>query len=278
MGHLEHHMEHAAHAGEHGHGHGDGHGGGHGGGHGDTLGRDVGFTMAALGMLLALCSALVGAKRTEFIAASVAQTNVSGQYHALTAKHRVIQAQLQQLHARSPDEKVMAECDADLAAIGSRTPTGAAALAHRIVRLQAKNLQDTVTPTQQDLDRFAWLVMKFNDQKDSAREWSESYEHAVEAHHEGAERYEIGQLCAEIGIVLASIAMLMKSRKVWFVSMLLGIAGIIVVIHTWQDTAALLHHAERRIETSQRRYVSLSSEAADEAADEELVKEIEKIR
>jgi hypothetical protein len=274
VGHLEHHMEHAAHAGEHGHGHGHG----HGGDHGDTLGRDVGFTMATLGMLLALCSALVGAKRTEYIAASVAQTNVSGQFHALTAKHRVIQAQLQQLHARSPDDKVMEECDRELAAIDSRATSGLAKLALGILRLQAKNLQDTVTPTQRDLDRFAWLVMKFNDQKDAAREWSESYEHAVEAHHEGAERYEIGQLCAEIGIVLASIAMLMKSRKVWVASILLGVAGVAVVAHTWNDTAALLHHAERKIETAQRRYVSLSSEAADAAADEDLVKEIEKLR
>jgi hypothetical protein len=274
MGHLEHHMEHAAHAGEHGHGHGDAHGG-----HGeDTLGRDVGFTMAALGMLLALCSALVGSKRTEFIAQMVAQTNVQGQYHSLTAKHRVIQAQLQQLHAHMPDEKVNEECDKELAALEKEIQPGAAALAFKAIRLQARNVSDTVTPTQLDLDRFAWLVMKFDDQKDAAREWAGSYEHAVEALHEGEEHYEYGQLCAEIGIVLASIAMLFKSRKVFWLAVLMGVACVIVVAHTWQHTSSQLHHAERRIEKAQRRYVALSSEAADEKADEALVEEIEKIR
>lgn len=271
MGHLEHHMEHAAHAGEHGHG--DDHGGGHGG----TFGRDVGFTMAGLGMLLALCSALVGAKRTEFIAASVAQTNVSGTFHALAAKHRVIQAQLQQLHARMPDEKVLEENERELAALEKKSE-GAAVTSVKCVRLQTRNIIETVTPTQLDLDRFAWLVMKFNDQKDAAREWTESYEECVEAHHEAAEHFEYGQLCAEIGIVLASIAMLMKSRKVFWLAVLLGIAGLVVVAMTWNTTSTKLHHSEKRIEKAQRRYVALSSEAADIKADEELVEEIEKIR
>ena len=50
------------------------------------------------------------------------------------------------------------------------------------------------------------------DQKEAGREWAESFEATVEAHREGAERFEIAQLCAEVGIVLSSIAMLYRSR------------------------------------------------------------------
>ena len=162
--------------------------------------------------------------------------------------------------------------------LAASAPKGAAATAVQCVRLQSRNVLDTVTPTQVDLDRFAWLVMKYADQKEAAREWTESYDAIVEAHREAAERYEIGQLCAEIGIVLASIAMLFRSRKVFWLAVVVGLAGLAIVAFTWYDTATRLHHAEKKCVDAQRRYVSLSSEAADEAADEELLAAIERAR
>lgn len=264
MGELEHHMEHAAHAGsDHGHG-------------GGGLARDVGITMAAVGMLLAVCSALVGSKRTELIASMVEQTNTASQYYALSAKHRVIQAQLQQLHARMLDPKDAKESEAALEKVreeAKAVPTATPAL--KAVDLHARNLMDTVTPARDDLDRFAWMVMKFSDQTEAAKQWSESYDETVEAHREGAERFEWAQVAAELGIVVASIAMLFQSRKIWGISVVLGIASLVIVVTTWSELSAKLEHSEKKTVDAGRRYASLSSEAADEAADEELLKAIE---
>ena len=60
MGEVDELAEHIAHAGEAGH-----------------LGKYLGITMACLGVLLALCAALVGGQRTELIATMVEQTNAS---------------------------------------------------------------------------------------------------------------------------------------------------------------------------------------------------------
>ena len=263
MGELEHHMEHAAHAG-----------GDHG--HGGGLARDVGITMAAVGMLLALCSALVGSKRTELIAAMVEQTDVAQQYYSLSSKHRVIQAQLQQLHSRMLDPKDAKESDEALAKVNDEAkadPSIAATL--RVVRLHSQNVLDTVTPARDDLDRFAWMVMKFSDQTEAAKQWAESYDDTIEAHRQGAEHFEWGQLCAELGIVVASIAMLFQSRKVWCLAALLGIGGLVIIAWTYMDVSQRLLISEKKSVDAGRRYVALSSEAADEAADEELLKEIE---
>ena len=67
---------------------------GHGGGHGDhgggkkSIAKYVGITMAVLGVLLALCSAMVGGTRTELIATMVQRTNVAMKYQAVSTKFR----------------------------------------------------------------------------------------------------------------------------------------------------------------------------------------------
>jgi hypothetical protein len=287
---LEHHMHHAAHAdghGEHGeeaHGHESGEHGsesgehGHGHGHGGNLGRDAGILMAALGIVLAFGTALVGSERTEFIASLVEQTKTAGQSYAIAAKHRVIQAQLQQLHARLPDADVFGPAEKDLTKLVAEVDGTPRAVPVHCVRLEARNILETVTPAQADMDRFAWLVMRYSDQKEAAKEWAESFEGAIDAHRRGNERYEIGQLCAEFGIVVVSIGMLLKSRKIWWVALLLALAGAAIVVVTWLGVAAQLKGAEKRIVEAGRRYASLSSEAADEKADEELLDEIERMK
>ena len=79
--HLEH-AEHIAHAG-----------------HDGNLGRNIGVTMATMGVLLAFSSAMVGGERMEFVASMIARTNASGQYQSVSTKYRVVQAQLQAIGA-----------------------------------------------------------------------------------------------------------------------------------------------------------------------------------
>jgi hypothetical protein len=246
--------------------------------HADPLGRRIGITMAMIGALLAFSTALVGAERTELVAAMVEQTNVAGQYQTVSTKHRVLETKLREMHARMPEKADLAAAEERLKAIDAEAaPTPGAASGVRFVRVEARDILDTLTPVPEDVDRFAWLVIKFADQRDAAREWAESYDGAIEAHEAGAERYELGQILAEVGIVASSIAMLYHTRKVWGFAMLLGAGAGLIVLTTWLDVSARVHRSAVRTENASRSFVALSSEAADDAVDEELVKEIEAI-
>ena len=54
-----------------------------------------------LGVLMALCSAQVGAARTELIATMVEENAAKTRYLSVANKYRSLSAQLQQLHAGS---------------------------------------------------------------------------------------------------------------------------------------------------------------------------------
>ena len=89
---LKERIEHAAHV-EHGGGHDP---------HSKGIGKAVGVTMATLGVMLAVCAALLGSERTELIRTMVEQSNKLGQYQAESTKYRVMQADFELLRALSP--------------------------------------------------------------------------------------------------------------------------------------------------------------------------------
>ena len=67
-------------------------------------------------------------------------------------------------------------------------------------------------------------------------------------------RYETAQLCAEIGIVLASVGLLVKKRAPWIVSLLLGAAAVAIVFTTYQHTSKEVHEAEHKIKHTEEEY------------------------
>ena len=259
------HMEHAAH-GDHGHG---------GGGKDASLGKYVGITMACLGVLLALCSALVGASRTELITTMVKQTNTSMKYQTISTKYRMLVSQLTQLHALCPDPKQFGGWDDESKKLaGGMSNPDLGKLAHMIRIENAKNLNAEI-PTREDLMRFANNVKGLDKEMEAAQEWTESFEDAIEAHAEAAEHFEWGQLLSEIGIVVASIALLFLARPVWYVALLLGLSAVIIATTTHMTTRDRLHKAEEKIHHAQEAYEKHGGEAAAKKADEELIHSVE---
>ena len=259
------HMEHAAHGGHH-----DDHKGG-----GNNLGKFVGITMACLGVLLALCSALVGAERTELIATMVEQTNTGMKYQTISTKYRMTVSQLTQLHALCPDPKLYNGWEAQSKKLaGEFTAPDLAKLA-RMIRLEnAKNLNAEI-PTHEDLMQFVEKIKHLDQEREAAEAWNEAYEPAIRCHSHGAEHYERAQLCSEVGIVMASIALLFLNRKVWGFAVLLGIIAVAIVGTTFSNIRGELHHAEETIEHAHKHYDSFNSEGAAKKADEELLHAVE---
>lgn len=264
----------------------DAHGGGgsHGGHdpHGGHLGRNVGLTMAIMGVLLAFSSALVGGERTKLVSAMIEHTSTSGRYQAVSTKYRVLQSQLQQLHATMPHDDLIAKNDvelkqaeADVAKLeaDAKVPPNAS-LALRALRVQTKLVLDTVAPTRSDLLRLAKLVRQYLKERETAHEWAESYEDSIKIHETAAERYELASLFAEIGIVMASIALLLHSRKAWLGSIFIGLASVTILSLTGTDCHVRLQGAEKKIVEAHESYERSISGSHEEADDERLLRTV----
>src|SRR5262249_53474576 len=130
-------------------------------------------------------------------------------------------------------------------------------------------------PRKEDVLRFTHVARKYRAERDAAVEWTEAFEGAIRAHSESSEHYEWAQLCAEIGIVIASIALLFSSRKVWGVSLVLGASALAIIGYTWSSTHGEIHHAEEKIAETGKRYEEVHRGSDEKREDERLIHEIE---
>lgn len=238
------------------------------------IGRSVGITMAILGVLLALSSALVGGQRTELIATMVEQANAGTKFQALSTKNRVLLAQLQQLHSLMPDAERYKKWDEESRKLQGQISSADLGRISRIIRFEnAKNLGAEI-PTKDDLLQFVTRISALEKEQEAARAWTESFNPAIAAHTRAAEHYEWAQLASEIGIVIASIALLFSNRKAWFASVGLGAATVVIAGITFAATTTHLHSAEESIEESKAQFDHFNSDAQGKAADEELLNAI----
>jgi Domain of unknown function (DUF4337) len=267
---FEEEMEHAAHAGHEGHG--EGHDDKKGG-----IGKYIGMTMAILGVMLALTSALLGGSRNKLIATMVEQTNTAGRYQAVSMKYRTLMAQLQQLHALLPaDASDFEKAEKEIDSVSSEADkTQVAAI--KVNRLETAKILNTVTPTGSDVLRFVELVRDYQEEKEKAEKWTESYEDLIVVYEHGAEHYEWGQLCAEFGIVLASIALLLQSRAAWIGSMSFGTGALVLIVYAFSVQQSGLAHAEHEVEEAKKAYLALNMDEKSKKGDEELLADIERI-
>ncbi len=253
-------MEHAAHGG----------GGEHGGGHGKGPGKAIGITMALLGVMLAFCAASVGSERTELIKTMVEQSNRWGIYQSETTKLRVIEGDLEVLKALTPSKEEAAKFDQILRS--KRAPSGKAdsedtAELKDLIATSLDDMTDVLAPDPEDLAHFRKLAHVYKQDVADAKEDAEAYEGAIKAHENAAEWYERAQLAAEIGIVIASVALLLVSRMAWAFALACGALGASIIGWTAYTTHGALAAAEQKIE------YALKHEAEIEANDEEPAEE-----
>ncbi|MHB2018304.1 MAG: DUF4337 family protein [Candidatus Xenobia bacterium] len=241
--------------------------------HGGSLGRSIGITMAVLGVLLALCSALVGGSRTDLIARMVDQTGATMKYEAATAKYRIVSANLVELHALEPDPAAYQQAVQQGQAVARTLPP--ASTAQRLGQLTELNVArvlNTVVPTHEDMVSLVEHLEKLDEIKEAAHEWAESYEEALAAYKHASEMFERAQLCAEVGIVICSVALLLKNRPMWYVTLALGVISLILIITTMQHVNHELADARVKISQCQQHYSELASH--DKTDDQVLFKEI----
>ena len=254
-------MEEAGHAASGGHGHG---GGGHAG-----PGKMIGITMAILGVMLAFCAAMVGSARTDLIRATVEQSNLWSIYQSESTKYRVMEADYEMLHALTPNKAEVKKFEEKLASVkraGGKADDEDTAEIKEAIHVATLELADVLTPDKDDEERIESLAKKYKHDMAEAKEDAESYDEAIEAHHGASEWYERAQLCAEIGIVIASIALLLGSRGVWAIAVVIGLTGGGIIGYTFVHTRGVLAHAEQKIEEAKKRTSEIEADDDDDDA------------
>ncbi len=267
MGELLEKMEHAAHAGG---GHGD-----HGSG---NTGKLIGITMAMLGVMLAFCAAMVGSARTELIATMVEQSNTENSYEASRSKHRMMMAQLEMLHAITPSRAELAKFETELKGVHSKSgkeDTEDTAEIKAAIDLSTRAIVDILTPDPEDEIHFVKLIRKYEKEADLSHEWAEAYDEVIEGHFAAAEHYEWAQLASEVGIVIASIALLVGSRAVWGVSVVFGVGCAGVILWTYLGTRSHIHHGEEDVAKRKSAVMELRKQDATNKDDEKTLEGIE---
>jgi len=236
---------------------------GHGSGHNAGTGRAIGITMAILGVMLAFSAAMVGAQRTDLVKTMVLQSNRWGLYQSETTKYRVISADLEMLKSLSPSKDEIAKLDKTLR--DKRRPSGKVdsedtAEIKELVASSTEDLAQLLTPDPKEVTRFKHISDEYLRDLKEAKEDAEAYDLAIEVHQEAAEWYEWAQLAAEVGIVIASIALLLSSRAVWVVSLCLGVvcAGTLGfnLVHVQTGQAA----AEQKIRAASENILKIESD------------------
>jgi len=227
-------------------------GGGHAG-HGG-IGKFIGLTMAVIGVLLAVCSAYVGSERTELVKTMVEQSNTYSEFQASSTKYRAMMAQAQQTYAVTPSRHLAAEALERLDRIP--VPKEGQELAS-VQKATLKELTVLMTPRQSEIESFLGTIERYDEERMAARAWAESYDDEVKAHFEGSEQFEKAQLLAEIGIVIASIALLRSSRPFWFVSIAAAVVCGVLVGKTWMSLRHEVHEGEEKQHHAREHYEEL---------------------
>jgi hypothetical protein len=227
-----------------------------GGGHGEAShAKGISATMAALGVMLALCAALVGSERTEVLATTIDQAEKAGVQQAETTKFRVMDADRELLHAVTPSRAESAKFGAALRAVRAKSGKADAEDTREIkdmIDTATRSLADVLTPDPEDEARIGGLRARYQHDAAEAREDAEAYAGAIGAHDAAAAGYERAQLCAEIGIVIASIALLLSSRAAWAVAVFVGVLGFGVAVKTRADTSRALKAAAAMIDDAKK--------------------------
>jgi len=201
--------------------------------HGSTN-KIFGVTMALLGVLIAFCGALVGSERNELTRTMIEQTQAHSNFTGASTKLRLIMIELEKQHAR---------------VAAARDPQGGWS----------------------PVPRFIELAGDYKAERGLSKAWTESYQPIVNAHFDAAEGFERAQLLAEIGIVFASLGVLLGSRSAWVTSLVLGLVCTVQIGRTYVPTHHTVQHGLIAVRQAEEAFENLRKAHAGGDEDEKAI-------
>jgi hypothetical protein len=229
--------------------------------------KAIGVTMALLGVMLAFCAAMVGASRTELIRNTVEQSNQYSEYQAETMKFRVLEADYDLLHAVTPNRAELAKFGkklGDVKSLSGKADDEDTAEIKEAVDLSTRELVELLTPDKEDEERLLKKKREYAHDMKEAKEDAEAYDLILTAYSDAASGFEKAQLCTEVGLVIASMALLLGNRLLWIVSLVIGLAGGGVAAKTQKEKGDRIAAAEGKIKAATAHSAALANEEAEE--------------
>lgn len=180
----------------------------------DPFEKSIAITIAVLAVILSFVNIKGDNAKTESILRTNEATNKWGYYQSKSIKHHVVEAESELL-----------------AALSAQNPTAitdAAAIHERL----AKNLE------------------RYDKEKEEIKATAEKLEHEAKEDGEINDRCDFGALFLQLGIVIASVAILTRWRLLWIISILLGLTGTVVGLSAYligspYDLVELISHLKK---------------------------------
>jgi hypothetical protein len=230
---------------------------------GSGAARYIGITMALLGVMVAFCSAMVGAQRTELIKAMVEQSTRMGTYQTETMKFRAMAANSALLKALSPTKDEVKKIETtlrDKRGPGGKKDDEDTAELKDLIASSVEDLADLLTPDPEVIRDFAKVARTYERDMKEAKEDADSYDLMIEARHEAAEGYERALLAAEIGIVIAAVALLLQNRLIWALSLVLAVGCVGTAGYTFQGSRRQVSAAQDKIQRASDNVIQLEKD------------------
>jgi uncharacterized membrane protein YdbT with pleckstrin-like domain len=123
-----------------------------------------------------------------------------------------------------------------------------------------EDLADLLTPDRAVVLKFAKSAKLYERDMKEAKEDADSYDQMIEARQGAAEGYERALLAAEIGIVIASVALLLANRMVWGISVVLAITCLGTAGVTYVKTGRAVASAEEKIKKAAENVIQLEKD------------------
>jgi hypothetical protein len=200
--------------------------------------KHIGLTIALIGVLIAFCAAMVSSEQNELTRTMSEQTQAHSDYSGASGKFRSVMIELEKLHHET-------------------------------------SLGSTEATPPPELKRFLRLSLDYSRERDFAKTWVDTYQPAVEAHFDAADDYHNAQLVAEIGLVIASLAILLSSRRAWVLSILLAVISIGALTFTFIKTRRSVSHAIGNIRQAENAYEQLRKAHLGAHGDERILEELD---
>jgi hypothetical protein len=214
----------------------------HSGGHGNKL---IGLTMALIGVLIAFCAAMVGSERNELTRTMIEQTQAHSDYTGASTKFRLVMMELEK-------QRLSTALSA-----GADAATPEVQLARSV------------------LERFIRLYADYSKERSLTKAWSDSFKPVIDAHFEAAEGYEHAQLIAEIGIVIASLAVLLANKPAWLISIVLALVCVGQIGRVYLHTRGAVGESAAKVEHTGEAYQELRKAHVGANEDEKTVDQLD---
>jgi hypothetical protein len=157
----------------------------------------------------------------------------------------------------------------------SKEASGSAKLRSVLIELERLSSIPKENRPERELRAQLRFYSDYLGERNISKEWAESMDPSIENHLHATHDFDASQLLAEMGIAIASLAMLIHSRKIWYLSLALGVLSMLQLA----STSFKVHHEnttiEKNIDVFAKRYEDLRSRHEKNGADALLIKELD---